>query len=610
MFRTHPTQPQVNHYVVKVLWSSIMISMILVFISVMSIGFVGHYQGKYRYAQQLAQLLAQGAASSHEIQLVSKQVDQLLATEPSFSSITFYSTDYLIDHKNSKHSWVTEAFIADSISISQPVISEQFHDQVMVGYINIRIDMNTLRHAWLRKYSPLWLLVFMLFIAVGVVSYRRLRRPLKQINELTRVADLICEDDQLSKLPVFNQDMDFADTQRIQQALSLLFAHVREVEKQHHMLQSFQQQLQLKDKSLDMQRSSFQSMITHELKTSLNAIFGGLQLLAEQRLNHEQKDAVSIISKGSQQLSNTLEQIIDLNKMAQGQLLLSSDMLQPRQMIAQWIAKFEPRAKSKSLQLNSHILHGIEQLEGDADKINRIVSVLLDNAIKFTHQGSITIESDIKKLEQQTHWQIRIIDTGVGIEQQYLQDIFDPFFQIDPSINREYEGIGVGLTLAKQLTQMLGGELSVTSQIDLGSCFSLCVPLLSSEQQQQRRLLMDQRVLVCHRSMVSELDLNLASYGAQVHNADTAQEVPQYLAEQDYDALFIADSIPITTVQQLVEPLRQQPSDRRMVIVYYYNQNKHPSLDVVSMQAYGVDYCLSTEVVGIDLVRQLSQWLR
>lgn len=123
------------------------------------------------------------------------------------------------------------------------------------------------------------------------------------------------------------------------------------------------------------------------------------------------------------------------------------------------------RLKKKGLELVSRVHHTGYTLEGDTTKIQQILNTLINNAIKFTENGQVVIESQLTHLNESMRWQVHIIDTGIGIEDVHFEDIFLPFFQVDSSQTREYEGIGVGLPVIKQIAQLIGASIEVSSDL-------------------------------------------------------------------------------------------------------------------------------------------------
>ncbi|MEJ6070799.1 sensor histidine kinase, partial [Psychrobacter sp. 16-Bac2893] len=167
---------------------------------------------------------------------------------------------------------------------------------------NITLDVATLRENWIKKNLLLWLMTTLLAIIWALFILRKLNWPSKDIANLTAACDIVIKNPDIEQLPLIQQRFEFQELVQIKQAFIILFDRLQIAKQDYQALAAFEQQLHHKDVSLDVQLHNFQSMITHELKTSLNAIVGGLQLLDDEKLNHEQRDAVDIIREGSEKL--------------------------------------------------------------------------------------------------------------------------------------------------------------------------------------------------------------------------------------------------------------------------------------------------------------------
>ena len=512
-------------------WQSIVQTMILAvlvgFLLSFVYGLVQHYKEERQHIQQLANLLTISAASIDGDKMVAEQVRFLLEHEQSVESILFYSTSRPIaDSNQSRDDW-KNALFANTVSFNYPVVDDYINgssslsmvsdtlnpaqksiaaqnmsqntlqlnsslqapssflnnrhesnsgsdlntENTLVGYINITLDVATLRSNWLQNNLWLWLMTTALAIIWALYILRKLNWPSQDIAVLTEVCDIVIKNPELEQLPVIPQRFRFQELVQIKQAFTTLFNRLQESKQDYEALAAFEQQLHQKDLSLDVQLHNFQSMITHELKTSLNAIVGGLQLLDDEHLNDEQKDAVDIIHNGSDKLVLALDQIIQLNQIQKGQVSLQISEFNPLQLIADLLADFEPIARQKGLALISHIHHIDYSLEGDVGKIQQILSILLSNAIKFTPVGEVSITSQLTHFDNSNRWQIRVKDTGIGIDSGFIDDIFNPFFQVDSSQTRQYEGTGIGLPVVKQMTQLMGASISVESTLGVETEF-------------------------------------------------------------------------------------------------------------------------------------------
>lgn len=583
------------------------------------------FESKYQHVEQIAKLLASSASTPDGVDLVADQVSDILNSDPSIQSIIFYSIDHPISNEALlQQDWRTVLF-ADSISVNQAVTSRfitpsqsknnlpddlaALENNTLLGYISVSVDVSQFRKQWLleRKFS--WLLVLIIAPLSAFIILRLLLGPLEQFVRLAKVSEEVVANPELRQLPVIQQSIELHEVTHIKAALIALFNRLNEMRAEHEALKNYEQQLQSKDLSLDIQRNSFQGMITHELKTSLNAIFGGLQLLNNHYLSNEQQDALAIIRKGSQHLNFTLEQIIQLNRIDKGQVALNLIEFNPLRLISDLMTEFEPAAKEKGLELTSQITHVDYLLEGDVGKIKLILSSLLDNAIKFTQTGSVRIDSHLNHFDRHTRWSVSVVDTGIGIEERYLEDIFTPFFQIDPSINREFEGVGVGLSLAKRIAQLLGASLDVESEIGKGSRFSLVIQLENWHQTHNKHLLAGIKAIYYHqqqlRSLAGDLELN----GLEVFTMQHAQSVLDAVEKSAYDLLLISEEVLPKKAMYLAQSIRHLESANRILIIYLYNSDEDMELLGPNLKASGIDYCQDASISSKKLAFLLKQWL-
>ncbi len=240
-------------------------------------------------------------------------------------------------------------------------------------------------------------------------------------------------------------------------------------------------------KELDQVKTKLYTNITHEFRTPLTIIQGTAeqeihqngQITAEHNLQNAQT-----IQRNSAQLLTLVNQLLDLRKLESGQLALQwiqDDIIQYLKYLTE---SFHSHAENKGLQL--HFLSEINQLEMDydPDKLLYIVSNLLSNAIKFTPAGGniyFQVSADIPN----TQLVLKVKDTGIGIEEAELPKVFDRFYQIDDSVVRKQEGSGIGLSLSKELVNLMGGQIEVNSQLGKGSVFSVSLPISQNAQKQK-----------------------------------------------------------------------------------------------------------------------------
>ena len=639
----------------KLIWRSVVQAIFLAMLTGIILSFiyglVHHYQQKHRHIQQLAALLTSSASTVDGADTVAKQVSILLAAEPNIQSIIFYSTPQPIADIDrftayrSNDDW-QNALFANTVSFNYPVTSDDItddsdatidanqqigsvlsgnrlalpnpeeltSDSTLVGYINITLDVAKLRANWFRSNLLLWFITTLLAVIWALYILRKLSWPVKDITALTDVCEMVSKNPELEKLPVIPQQFEFQELLQIKQTFITLFDRLQASKQDYEALAIFEQQLHHKDLSLDVQLHNFQSMITHELKTSLNAIVGGLQLLDDERLNSEQKDAVDIIRNGSEKLVVSLDQIIQLNQIQKGQISLHFSEFNPLQLIADLLTDFESTAKQKGLTLISNIHHIDYTLEGDASKIKQILSILLSNAIKFTPVGQVSITSQLTHFDNSNRWQITITDTGIGIDSDYIDDIFNPFFQVDSSQTRQYEGTGVGLPVVKQIAQLMSATIEVESTLGAGSQFILTIPMPKKNQVRQQNLLAGLVVVYYYDHETGSLLDELKRLGATVTCQQHEHLIIEALYTKKIDMVMFAEDVSPGAAEVISKRIRQfesYESEYRALLVYWYAPHQAQYLDSFEhgLKAAGIDYCHSADYDDKALSNLLKSWL-
>lgn len=228
------------------------------------------------------------------------------------------------------------------------------------------------------------------------------------------------------------------------------------------------------------EKSRFLANMSHELRTPMNAIIGYSELLIEDAEDSEYRDCVQDLNKiqlSAKHLLNLINNILDLSKIEAGKTEVSREVFS----IAALIQSVQDNTTSLFHINNNHFsiknTCKVETLYNDFTKIQQILINLISNACKFTENGQITLSIFVKKQANQEWINFSVRDTGIGIEEKNQQKLFKPFDQIDTTIAQKYGGTGLGLTISKHFTNMLGGYLEVKSVIDEGSEFILNVPI-------------------------------------------------------------------------------------------------------------------------------------
>ncbi len=233
-------------------------------------------------------------------------------------------------------------------------------------------------------------------------------------------------------------------------------------------------ELKLKADEASQEKNQFLAKISHEFRTPLHGITNALYLLESTQLNKEQKEYFEIAQFSTKSLMSMINEILDISKIESGEVEVFEDVFDLENELVNIILSEQSNAHEKGLELILDFDYDIKHhLLGDYAKLRQIILNLLNNAIKYTYNGSIKIlvklledkQKDVKLL-------FEISDSGIGMEDEYLDKIFDKFFQIDLGDSRKYEGTGLGLPIVKKLLESLGSKIHVASVPDHGSIFS------------------------------------------------------------------------------------------------------------------------------------------
>jgi signal transduction histidine kinase len=224
-------------------------------------------------------------------------------------------------------------------------------------------------------------------------------------------------------------------------------------------------------------KSTFLASMSHELRTPLTAIIGYEELLADGitgPVTESQRQQLGRIKASATHLLGLIDEILTFSRVEAGSERAQMDVVEVRTVLEDAAALVAPLVDDRGLLLTVELPDRPQSVCTDAQKLRQILVNLLSNATKFTERGGITLSASRARRQMLFH----VRDTGIGIPQQHLQQIFEPFWQVDQRANRRVGGTGLGLTVSRRLAQLIGGDLTVESRVGGGSTFTLQIPAL------------------------------------------------------------------------------------------------------------------------------------
>lgn len=226
-------------------------------------------------------------------------------------------------------------------------------------------------------------------------------------------------------------------------------------------------------------KSAFLANMSHELRTPLNSVIGYSEMLIEecQAEGRESfvRDLERIKNAGRQQLA-LIGDILDISKIEAGRMDVFRESFDPLPLIREVISTVEPMARRNGNRLDLSVSGALGLVHSDQTKVRQILHNLLSNACKFTTNGSVSLAAEVRRIGSEAFLELRVADTGIGIDPAVAANLFQPFTQADPSTTRRYGGTGLGLAISKRFCEMLGGSVRLESQVGKGCTFVAVIP--------------------------------------------------------------------------------------------------------------------------------------
>ncbi len=319
--------------------------------------------------------------------------------------------------------------------------------------------------------------------------------------------------------------------------------------------------------------------MSHEIRTPMNAVLGFLHVFEKENLNETQLNYIEKITISAKGLLRIINDILDFSKIEANKMDLENTPLNLRSNIDAVYSIMAFTASEKHLTFQRVIDDNVpNMLMGDGERLTQVLLNLLSNAIKFTSEGSVKLHVSVK--EKKSLWeyvlQFSVSDTGIGLSQKQIRQLFKPFTQADTSTSRKFGGTGLGLAISKRLIELMGGSIEVKSEEGRGSNFICTIPMMASHEtlmphgregevsinvdyDLQLEAIKGKKVLIAEDNLINQeiATAMLEEFELSLEFADNGQEAVEKAQEKSYDLIFMDLQMPIMNGLEATRKIRE-----------------------------------------------------
>ena len=367
-------------------------------------------------------------------------------------------------------------------------------------------------------------------------------------------------------------------------------------------------------------KDQFLANMSHEIRTPMNAILGMANQLAKTELNGTQRFYNEIITKAAENLLIIINDILDFSKIEAGKLSIENSGFDPKEVVDKAIQVMMYKAEEKGIGLSKVIRgDGLSTiLIGDPYRINQVILNLISNSIKFTDKGGVTLSCELlRDTEEAQTIQMTVSDTGIGMDKDFVENIYEKFTQEDVTVTRRYGGTGLGLSISKELVNLMGGEILVESEKNAGTGVSFILELKKGTiadipardvSMFDTQILSGKKILVVDDNEMNRVVATtiLSNFGAVTLEALNGKESVDMLESDIVDLVLMDIQMPVMDGIEATQYIRKEISETLPVIALTANAIKGANEKYISM---GMNDYLSKPFTENDLINICAKWL-
>ncbi len=373
-------------------------------------------------------------------------------------------------------------------------------------------------------------------------------------------------------------------------------------------------------------KSDFLAIVSHEIRTPMNGILGMLDLVTDSELSKMQRDYLDTANRSAETLLRLLNDLLDFSKSNQGGLKLERTAFLFKETVEEITSLMAGRAKKKGLKLSfSWDDNAPDWVSGDPIRFRQIIGNLLGNAVKFTEEGEVSVSlTHLEREDELIRYHFEIMDTGIGIDPEAMETLFEPFTQADLFMTRKYGGTGVCLGVSKELIELMDGCIDVSSEVQGGSKFSFNIVLgePGAFEIERKMARADElrgedhfhgKVLVVEDDAVNQrvIRLLLERLGLEVQIAENGQTGFDYAIQHNWDLIFMDCQMPVLEGVSVTFKIRAYEKQHGLshTAIVALTANAKDS-DRIACKEAGMDDFLAKPVRRTELSGVLETWLQ